>query len=132
MRNLFWYAIVSIFCMGVALAEEPVKVPVDPDGVQRIEVVGGSYFYKPSQIIVKVNVPVELTVKKESGITPHDIVMKEPEAGIDFKESLGTEPKVIKFTPTKTGIFSFFCSKKPPLLESHRKKGMEGKLEVVE
>ena len=34
--------------------------------------IAGSYFFKPNHIIVKANVPVELTADRESGITPHD------------------------------------------------------------
>ena len=30
---------------------------VDPDGVQRVEVLAGSYFFNPNHVIVKVNVP---------------------------------------------------------------------------
>lgn len=43
----------------------------DSDGVQRAEILGGSYFFKPNRVIVKVGVPVELKLKKESGIVPN-------------------------------------------------------------
>lgn len=33
------------------------------DGVQRVEIVGGSYFFKPDHIVVKVDVPVRKTRK---------------------------------------------------------------------
>jgi plastocyanin domain-containing protein len=124
-----------MFTSSVVFAAEPKEVftaAIDSDGVQRVEVVGGSYFFKPDYIIVKVNVPVELKVHKESGIAPHDITIKAPEAGIDFKQSLGSEPKVVRFVPTKTGKYPMACSKKIPFLASHREKGMEGTLEVVE
>jgi len=104
---------------------------VDPDGVQRVTVVGGSYFFAPYRIVVKVNVPVELSVTKK-GLIPHDISMGAPEAGMSFKEGIGKKPKVIKFTPTKTGMYPFWCTKKPPFLKSHKDRGMEGVLEVVE
>lgn len=110
--------------------EKLYKATIDNDGVQRVEILGGGYFFNPNHIIVKVNVPVELKVRKESGIVPHNIVMKAPEAGIDFDESMGSEPKVIKFTPTKTGKYKFYCSKRFLFFESHREKGMEGVLEV--
>jgi len=79
-----------------------------------------------------VNIPVELKVRKEPGIIPHNIVMKSPEAGMDFKVSLDTDPKIIRFTPTKVGIFPFYCDKKLLFFESHRDKGMEGVIEVVQ
>jgi plastocyanin len=78
-----------------------------------------------------VNVPVEITIKKESGFAPHDIVLHAPEAGIDFKVELSTEQKVIKFTPTKVGKYPFYCDHRF-LFWSHRAKGMEGILEVTD
>ena len=131
-------AVVCGFSSLSAMGEEKPKeekvfrAVIDKDGVQRVEIVAGSYFFNPNRIIVKVNVPVELKVHKESGIVPHDIALSAPEAGIDFKESLGTEPKIIRFTPTKVGVYPFYCSKKLLFFESHREKGMEGKLEVTE
>jgi len=123
----------AFLCAAYASAEEKThRATVDADGVQRVEVLGGSYFFRPKHIIVKVNVPVELKVKKESGVAPHNIVIKEPEAGIAFDESMGTEPKVIRFTPKKTGNYTFYCSKKLIFFESHRDKGMKGVLEVVQ
>ena len=122
----------ALQCQGAEEKQEQVRftATVDTDGVQRIDVLGGSYFYKPNYIIVKVNVPVELKVAKESGLTPHDIAMASPEAGMEFKEGISTTPKVIKFTPTKTGKYPFYCTMKS-FFSSHREKGMEGVIEVV-
>jgi plastocyanin len=75
---------------------------------------------------------VELVVKKEKSISPHSIVMKSPEAGMDFNLELSTEPKTAKFTPTKAGKYPFWCDKKFAFFPSHRKQGMEGTIEVVE
>ena len=104
---------------------------IDKDGVQRVKMVGGSYFFKPNHVIVKVNVPVEFSIRKESGIVPHDIVLKAPEAGIDFTLSLEEDPQTVRFTPTKTGSYPFYCDKKFLFFPSHRKEGMEGTLEVI-
>jgi plastocyanin domain-containing protein len=112
--------------------EKRVVATVDTDGVQRVEITGGSYYFDPNVIVVKVNVPVELKVKKAEGGTPHNIVLSAPEAGIDFSESLSTEPKIIKFTPTKMGKYEFACTKKLPFSKSHKDRGMHGVLEVVE
>ena len=92
----------------------------------------GEYYFDPDHIIVKVNIPVELKVKREPGIVPYNIVMSEPEAGIVFKEDVSTEPKVITFTPKKTGKFPFYCDKKLLFFKSHRERGKEGILEVAE
>ena len=118
-----------MLAMSPALAQEPTKP--DADGVQRIRLVAGSYFFKPNHIVVKVNVPVELTASRESGITPHDLVIRADEAGLAVKEDLGTEPKRITFTATKPGKYAIYCSKKLPFVAGHREKGMEGVLEVV-
>jgi plastocyanin len=124
-------AVVGALFLAAAAQETVTVVPVGKDGVQRVAIVGGSYFFKPNHIVVKVNIPVELTVSKESGLVPHDIVAKSPEAGIVFQETLSSTPKIIKFTPTKVGKYPLYCSKKAPFSKSHREKGMEGVIEVV-
>jgi plastocyanin domain-containing protein len=113
-------------------AMKKVIATVDQDGVQRVSILGGGYFYDPNYIVVKVNVPVELSVRRESGITPHDLIIKAPEAGIDVKVDMGTKPQLITFTPTKPGKYAIYCSKKLIFAKSHREKGMEGVLEVTE
>lgn len=105
---------------------------IGADGVQRAEITGGSYYFDPDVIVVKVNVPVELKVKKAGGMTPHSIALKAPEAGINFSVSLGKEPKSITFTPTKVGKYPFWCTKRFLFLKSHKAHGMMGMLEVVE
>lgn len=75
---------------------------------------------------------MELIARKEASIIPHNIVIRAPEAGIDVKESLGTGPKTIKFTPVKTGKYTFYCDKKLLFFKSHKEQGMEGVLEVIE
>ena len=99
--------------------------------MQRIRIVAGSYFFKPHHIVVKANVPVELLASRESGITPHNLVIRAPDAGVSVDEDLGTEPKKIAFTATKPGKYAIYCSKKLPFVAGHREKGMEGVLEVV-
>jgi len=54
------------------------KATIDNDGIQRVTILAGNYFFNPDYIIVKVNIPVELTISKESGITPHIFLIKEP------------------------------------------------------
>ena len=141
MKQLIMFIAVLIVCgfSAITTAEEEkpalekvFQATVDKDGVQQVEVFGGRYYFTPGRILVKVNVPVELKVRKGSGIVPHNIVMKAPEAGIDFKVSLTEEWQVVRFTPSKTGLYPFYCDKKLLFLESHREKGMEGILEVIE
>jgi plastocyanin domain-containing protein len=134
-RHLLWAvpAILLLFATSAAAAagEKEFTAKTDPDGIQRVEMVAGSYFFDPNVIIVKVNVPVELKVRKEPGMIPHDIVLSAPEAGINFKQELKETPETIKFTPTKTGTYPFTCDKKLLFFESHKDKGMTGTLEVT-
>lgn len=125
-----------VLLAGVSRAEEQsvktfTAVP-GADGIQKVDILAGDYFFDPNLIIVKVNQPVELSIKKEGRIVPHVIAMKSPEAGMEFEESISREPKTIKFTPTKTGKYPFSCTKKPPFLKSHADRGMKGTIEVVE
>lgn len=128
---IFFLFLFIAFGSGTVSGETPFVSIKDKDGVQRIEILSGEYFFKPAHIIVKVNAPVEITIKKEPGIVPHNIVLKAPEAGIDISESIDNKPKTIRFTPLKTGTYTFYCDKKLLFMKSHREKGMEGVLEVV-
>ena len=118
---------------SIAMAEmEANRATIDDDGVQRVVILGGGYFFKPDHVIVKVNVPVEMLISKEDGFIPHNFIIEAPEAGIEVDESLSSDPKVVRFTPTKVGKYPYYCSKKLLFFEDHREKGMEGVLEVVE
>jgi plastocyanin len=110
-------------------AAEPITLTVDADGVQRAAVVLDSYSYSPAHLIVAVGKPVELTLTKE-GFAPHDFVIDDPASGLNIAQDVGGEPVKLSFTPTKTGKFAIYCSKKAPFAKSHREKGMEGILEV--
>jgi plastocyanin domain-containing protein len=125
--------LLTIIWQAKANAEQnPFVAPIGQDGIQRVEIVAGEYYYTPNNIILKVNVPTELKIKKEPGVVPHDIVIKAPEAGMDISENIGSEPKLIKFTPTKTGKFPFYCSKRFLFFKTHRERGMEGVIEVIQ
>lgn len=126
--------VTSLTCVphSAFAGDEPYRAIVDTDGVQRVSILGGSYFFKPDHIIVKANVPVELAVRVEPGVIPHSFVLKAPEAGTTIKADLRTDPKKITFTPIAPGKYSFYCSNKLLFFKSHRDRGMEGILEVVE
>ena len=101
------------------------------DGIQRLEIVAGSYFFEPNHIIVKLGIPVELSIKRESKVVPHDFVLKIEASGIDIKEKIRTKGTLIRFTPNVAGEFPLYCSHKLLFLKSHRDRGMEGVLEVL-
>jgi plastocyanin len=120
---------------GPGAGEKRFVATVGPDGVQHVEIAGGEYYFEPNHIVLKVNVPAEFTVKKakdSSWFIPHDIVVKAPEAGIDFKVGLKKEPQSVKFTPTRVGTYEMFCDEKMLFFKSHKNRGMKGVVEVVE
>jgi plastocyanin len=100
------------------------------DGVQRIAMTADSYFFKPAHIVVKAGVPVELAIKNESTLIPHNFVMKSPEAGMEVSEKLSGDSTIVRFTPTMTGEYAFYCDKRLLFLKSHKARGMEGVIEV--
>jgi plastocyanin domain-containing protein len=111
--------------------QEALVAKVDPDGVQRVRIEGGGYFFKPNHIVIKVNVPLELLASREAGVVPHNLVIKAPQAGISVDEDLTTDIKKIAFTATAVGKYPFYCGKKLLFFASHRERGMHGVLEVV-
>ncbi len=128
-------ALISAIVLGtiaVASAKGPFVATPGPDGVQHVEIIGGSYFFRPDHIVVQKGVPVEIRVRKEPGITPHNFVLEgAKEDGKKINLSLkSSEQRVIKFTPHTAGTFKFYCDKRFLFFKSHRKKGMEGTLEV--
>lgn len=125
--------LLMLFAMPVLVfsAEENVFVAeTGANGVQKVEITAGSYFFKPEHIIVKSKVPVELAIRNESRLIPHNFVMKSPEAGMDFSEKLSDSLTIVRFTPAKPGKYTFYCDKKLLFFKSHRDRGMEGVIEV--
>lgn len=130
MKEIVFIILILVFIPNTGRGEGEFTAPIDPDGVQRVQIVGFEYGFRPGHIIVKVNRPVEIKLMKESGFIPHSFILKAP--GIEIFESLSKEPRTVRFTPTKTGMYTFFCDKKFLFFKGHREKGMEGSLEVVE
>ncbi len=130
--------LIAVLCMAAAAdaGEEAERkrfvATVGEDGYQHLEMLAGEYYYDPAVVVVKVNIPVELTIRREPGITPHDLVIKAPEAELDLSIELSKEPKKVSFMATKTGSYRFECSKRFLFFKSHRDRGMHGVLEVVE
>ena len=127
--------LLALAFLSVALGGEWEKkvyiATVDEDGVQRVRIKAGSYYYDPNYIVVKRGIPVELVLIRESAFIPHNIVLEMP--GVSIMEELDPEEEVrVRFTPTETGKFEFYCDKKFLFFKSHREKGMWGILEVVD
>lgn len=127
--------LVICFAAGRVAAQpinEPYRATVDSEGVQRVNIRAGDYFFRPRHIIVKVNAPVMLVVRVEQGVIPHGLVLKAPKANISIDEDLSRESQTFTFTPSAPGKYAFYCPKKLLFFKSHREHGMEGILEVVE
>ncbi len=129
---LIIFVLFLFFAFQAEAQKKTFRTSVDSEGIQRVEIVGGEYYFEPDHIVVKVNVPVELTMRKVPGITPHNIIIDAPEAGIDLHEDLRKEPVTVTFTPMRTGTYAIFCDKRFLFFKSHQEKGMEGALEVIE
>ena len=137
MKNITGIVLVIVFAAAAAAAGEQGEgkryvATVDEDGYQRVEMKAGSYYFDPSVVVVTVNVPVELTITKEPGMTQHNFVMGSPEADLDFEVDLSSEPTTVSFMATKTGTYPFECSHRFLFFKSHKDRGMHGILEVVE
>lgn len=124
--------LVAVTALAADREKKTYKAVIDKDGIQRVTLLAGSFYFDPDYILVKVDVPVEVTIKKEAEITPHAFVIAAPAAGLNINEPLSTDPKVVKFTATKVGKYPFYCDKKLLFFKSHRERGMEGTLEVTE
>lgn len=123
---------VCTLCCAPARGEQQiVYAHPDNDGVQRVRIVGGEYFFEPQRVVVKANVPVELSLSKQASVVPHTFVIDAPEAGIAVDEELGVDIKRVSFTPTAPGVYPYYCRNRLLFFKSHRDKGMEGVLEVV-
>lgn len=135
MKKLLIVLVVALLMPVYAFPDDkdaPFVAETGPDGVQHITMTGGDYYFKPARVVVRVNVPVEISITNESSLTPHNFVMKSPEAGIDISQVLRRVPTAIKFTPSKTGSYPFYCDRRFLFFKSHRDRGMEGTIEVVE
>ncbi len=117
-----------VICAAAAADDAEVIATLNASGVQELNMTATSYKFTPDRIVVQVNTPVLLHVKKDSWI-PHDFTLDDPASGLSIKQNL-SKSTTIEFTPTKTGEFEFYCSKKPPFLKSHRDRGMHGILVV--
>ena len=102
----------------------------DPKNVQKIDVIVDSYSFKPNEITVKVNKPVELRLRSVTSIVPHNFTINYPDAGLVVDQDIGSgKDEVVVFTPTKTGKYEFYCGKKS-IFANHKRKGMIGTLVV--
>lgn len=106
-------------------------VPLHPNGVQRAVVEVDSYAFIPHHLVVRAGTPVELTFKSITWVVPHNVIIGDPQSGLDIRKEIPAgESLTIRFRPMVSGSFAIYCDKKLPFLKSHREKGQEGVLEV--
>ncbi len=84
---------------------------------------GGSFYFKPNEIKVKLGQTVKIEFTSKSGL--HDFVLDE--FNIKTKVLSSGKSEIVEFTADKLGQFEFYCS-----VPGHRQSGMIGKLIVEE
>lgn len=127
--RLFALALFVAFAPLASAQEPPYEVPIDGDGVQRVAIVGGSYFFEPARIVVKAGRPLEISLRMERGVVPHRFVLEgtdgEPVADVELAET----PKTVR-VELPAGTYDFHCPNRLLFFKSHRERGMAGVLEV--
>lgn len=130
-----WCVIVSAVLPAVAATPaddaSPYRASADAGSVQRVALVGGSYFFQPDHIVVQAGQPLEISVKVEPGIVPHSFVLETADGKRLAEMSLGEEPKTLRFN-LPAGHYVFYCSKRLLGFKSHRERGMAGELDARE
>ena len=91
----------------------------------------GDYRFHPDAIEVVAGRPVELTLVNDDKITPHNFTLEAPSVGMDLSANISAgKSTTLRFTPRAVGSYIFYCNKKILFMNSHRERGMEGKLTV--
>lgn len=111
-RILFPFVICIVMASYASGQMKTYRAKIGEDGIQRVEVVAGKKYFNPDYILLKVNIPVELKVRKEQGTETSSLVLTRPDAGFDIKEYLSEDAKIVNFTPVKTGKFLFSFDQK--------------------
>lgn len=106
-----------------------VTATVGADHVQHVRVTTHSFWFEPNRIVVRKDVPVELTVKNGAFLVPHSFTCMGKDAGVDVDAMNGMflGSRHVRFTPTRAGEYPFHCD-----VDGHMKKGMVGVLVVVD
>lgn len=132
MKRSIAIGIAALFIAGCSSGfNHPVRevtAEMGGDHVQRVRVTTHSFWFEPNRVVVKLGIPVELTIRNGAFFVPHDFSCEGKEAGFDIDEKVGMfhGSKVVRFTPTRAGEYPFHCD-----VDSHAKKGMMGALVVT-
>ncbi len=91
------------------------------NGKQVIELSADNFAYSKSEIRAKMGEPTKIVLNVKQGF--HDLVVDE--LNVRTLQVSSGETTSIEFTPTKKGVFEFYCS-----VGNHRAMGMVGKIIV--
>ena len=103
----------------------PVAASVGADGVQRVTIVGGSYFFRPAQIVARAGRPLEITVSMERGVVPHRFVLEGADGRPLADVELAEQPQTLRLE-LAAGEYAFHCPNRLLFFKSHRERGMAG------
>ena len=131
------FAVLTLVFCGLFLyhpllgAQEPSVLAMDRDGVQRATIQMESYSFTPNSLVAVLGKPVELTLKNESFLVPHNFLLDTPEGErfVEANVSSG-ETETVRFVPLTPGQYPFYCDKQLLFFPDHREEGMEGVLTV--
>jgi len=114
---------------GTNLPVSEVTAVTDAHGVQVVDVEAHSFYFKPNRVVVDRDKPVDVVIHFKSWFAPHNFSCVDADAGVSGSASDGAfsfgSTKHVKFTPTKSGEYEFFCH-----VDGHAKKGMKGTIVV--
>ena len=106
--------LVLVFLWVPSLVEpsSPVILIPGQDGVQRIKIVLGSYFYSPNEIIIQANKPVLIELENQSFLTPHNFVIGDPEMSMHHEINVSPGDTVsLRLLLASPGRYTFYCNK---------------------
>lgn len=107
------------------------QVKEGADGVQRVAIVGGSYFFQPDHVVTRAGRGLEISVRMEPGVIPHRFVLETINGKPLADVPLDRKAKTLRLD-LPAGKYLFHCPNRLLLFKSHRERGMTGVLEVKE
>lgn len=115
--------------------EEAWRAAIGPDGMQRINIRCGPDFFDPPHVIVKANVPVELSVSTTRGLPSHNFLvnLSGPNAinATNANSPIGSAQKSFVFVPGLPGDYTMVCRNNAGVANAPTEKSMQGVLTVI-
>jgi plastocyanin len=129
-KNVFLLGIAMI-AAGCAVAPDRGSGPyTSAKGEITIDLHAESYSFSPAHLAVPAGKEVVLRVRNEASLIPHSFVLENEGSVIVLRQPLAKAGEtIIRIPPLPAGPYVFYCDESF-LGMSHRKKGMEGKLEA--